>query len=186
MAVVSVRDRGEVRALRLRETPGRLLSDRQAQVARAYASGHAAVAIADGLGLAQSTVATYVTQAAAKMGLDLAGLRYLLPASALPPTLEAALEGPIPCPRGTSWDGRDLSFPLPAAELPASLTAAEADVARLAAQGKSNADIALARRSSPRTVANQLSSAFLKLGVEGRYALRPNPALGRLAAGGGR
>jgi DNA-binding NarL/FixJ family response regulator len=53
----------------------------------------------------------------------------------------------------------------------ASLTDAEEGVARLAAAGASNAGIALARQTSPRTVANQLASIFRKLGVASRVEL---------------
>ncbi len=57
-----------------------------------------------------------------------------------------------------------------AAEAPA-LTPGEAAVASLAVTGLSNAGIARARGSSPRTVANQLASVFRKLGVASRLEL---------------
>ncbi len=64
-------------------------------------------------------------------------------------------------------------------ELPASddcsrvmgVTAAERVVLGLAAAGLSNAQIAARRGVSPRTVANQLASAFRKLGVRSRLEL---------------
>ena len=57
------------------------------------------------------------------------------------------------------------------AEDRAKLTDAEVVVARLAAAGASNAGIARTRRTSPRTVANQLASIFRKLGVNSRAEL---------------
>jgi DNA-binding CsgD family transcriptional regulator len=51
------------------------------------------------------------------------------------------------------------------------VTAAERLVLGLAAAGHSNAQIAARRGVSPRTVANQLASAFRKLGVRSRLEL---------------
>jgi DNA-binding NarL/FixJ family response regulator len=51
------------------------------------------------------------------------------------------------------------------------LTRAERDVAGLLAAGLSNAEIASRRMSSPRTVANQATSVFRKLGVRSRIEL---------------
>lgn len=47
----------------------------------------------------------------------------------------------------------------------AALTQAEREVAELAARGATNAEIARARGTSPRTVANQIATIFRKLGV---------------------
>jgi DNA-binding CsgD family transcriptional regulator len=51
------------------------------------------------------------------------------------------------------------------------LTAAEMDVADLIRKGHSNAVIASIRRTSVRTVANQIASIFRKLGVGSRVEL---------------
>jgi DNA-binding CsgD family transcriptional regulator len=51
------------------------------------------------------------------------------------------------------------------------ITAAERVVLGLAAAGLSNAQIAARRGVSPRTVANQIASAFRKLGVRSRLEL---------------
>ncbi len=64
-----------------------------------------------------------------------------------------------------------LSFP---AEQPAAETRlgdAEREVAEMAARGLSNREIAKARGTSERTVANQLASIFRKLGVTSRVEL---------------
>ena len=62
-----------------------------------------------------------------------------------------------------SWSGARVDF--------GALTDAERAVARDAAHGLSNLQIAKRRRRAPRTVANQLSSAFRKLGVSSRADL---------------
>lgn len=51
------------------------------------------------------------------------------------------------------------------------LTAAEQAVCRLVLQGRSNGEIAEARGTSKRTVANQLQSVYIKVGVRGRRQL---------------
>ena len=51
------------------------------------------------------------------------------------------------------------------------LTAAERQVARVMAQGLTNAEIARSRGSATRTVANQAASIFRKLGVKSRLEL---------------
>ena len=63
-----------------------------------------------------------------------------------------------------------VSFPLVPTPLPP-LTSAERDVAARALGGLTNREIAVARGSSERTVANQLSSIFRKLGIGSRAEL---------------
>jgi DNA-binding NarL/FixJ family response regulator len=68
-------------------------------------------------------------------------------------------------------DGEELavfSFPLPPPTLPSSLSEAERDVAVAVLKGLSNAEIAMARGTSSRTVANQVASLLRKLGVRSR------------------
>ncbi|HEX6273995.1 MAG TPA: LuxR C-terminal-related transcriptional regulator [Polyangiaceae bacterium] len=63
------------------------------------------------------------------------------------------------------------SFALPEARESETLTAAEREVVRALVQGRSNEEIARARRTSPNTVANQVRSACAKLRVRGRLEL---------------
>jgi DNA-binding NarL/FixJ family response regulator len=70
------------------------------------------------------------------------------------------------------------SVPLSSPALPLSLSAAERDVAVDVLEGLSNAEIAKARSTSERTVANQVASVFRKLGVRSRS--EAVAALGRL------
>ena len=55
--------------------------------------------------------------------------------------------------------------------LPKQLMCAEAEVIRSLVEGNTHEQIAVLRSASPRTVANQLASAFRKMGVSGRAAL---------------
>lgn len=63
------------------------------------------------------------------------------------------------------------------------LTANELAVAQMAALGASNREIAAARGTAPRTVANQLASIYGKLDISGRAALAV--LLGTSGSGGG-
>ncbi|HSY23333.1 MAG TPA: helix-turn-helix transcriptional regulator [Polyangiaceae bacterium] len=60
------------------------------------------------------------------------------------------------------------SLPVPPPDLPASISEAEREVALALLQGLSNAQIAAARRTSTRTVANQVSAILRKLGARSR------------------
>jgi DNA-binding NarL/FixJ family response regulator len=62
-----------------------------------------------------------------------------------------------------------------------SLTAAQRAVLALLAQGLTNAEIATRRKTSPRTVANQVASLLRALGCASRAELA---LLGRLASSG--
>lgn len=59
------------------------------------------------------------------------------------------------------------------------LTGAEREVLQLALQGLSNDQIATARNTRPRTVANQIASLFRKLNVSSRLELFALAARGR-------
>jgi DNA-binding NarL/FixJ family response regulator len=60
------------------------------------------------------------------------------------------------------------SLPLGPPALPETLSPAERAIALALLDGRSNSEIAKARRTSVRTVANQLASLFRKLGVGSR------------------
>lgn len=64
-----------------------------------------------------------------------------------------------------------LSYALPIVGRCEQLTKAERDVLALLLAGLSNAEIARQRRTSVRTVANQVASIFQKLGVSSRSEL---------------
>ncbi len=62
-----------------------------------------------------------------------------------------------------------LSFEVPRG--PQRLTPAESEVVTLLLGGRSNREIADARGTTPRTIANQVASIFRKLGVHSRLEL---------------
>jgi DNA-binding CsgD family transcriptional regulator len=64
-----------------------------------------------------------------------------------------------------------ISLPLCAPVLPASLTAAEREVAQLVLEGRTNSEIAAVRGTSLRTVANQVASVLSKSKVRSRSQL---------------
>lgn len=64
-----------------------------------------------------------------------------------------------------------LSFPSGAAGQPAALSEAELEVASRLCEGQSQAQIASARGTAPRTVANQISAIYRKLGVHSKAEL---------------
>ncbi|MCZ7680271.1 MAG: helix-turn-helix transcriptional regulator [Sandaracinaceae bacterium] len=64
-----------------------------------------------------------------------------------------------------------MSVPIGAPIIPDELTDAEREVCRMILLGRSNAQIATARHTAPRTVANQVASIFKKLGVASRAEL---------------
>ncbi len=70
---------------------------------------------------------------------------------------------------GTSY--RVLGMPSPNQVFDRVLSPAERCVLRMRLEGKSHAEIAARRRTSPRTVANQIASAFHRLGVSRRSDL---------------
>jgi DNA-binding CsgD family transcriptional regulator len=61
-----------------------------------------------------------------------------------------------------------LSFPLPGCDHVPGLTAAERDIGSRLLRGETTDDIACARSSSVRTLANQLAALYRKLGVSSR------------------
>jgi DNA-binding CsgD family transcriptional regulator len=73
----------------------------------------------------------------------------------------------------TADGGEIVLFSFPVAPLPQrdTLTSAEREVVDLALRGESNAEVARSRGTSVRTVANQMASAFRKLGIGSRGEL---------------
>lgn len=67
--------------------------------------------------------------------------------------------------------GDVLVFSVPALELPEALSESERSVAKALIAGYSNAEIARSRRTSSKTVANQLYGMYRKLGVGSRDEL---------------
>ncbi len=91
------------------------------------------------------------------------------------PLSDPSLRAPEPLRVTTFESGSDtfaiLSFPVNELELPDALSAAEQAVCRLLLTGASNAEIARQRRTSVRTVANQVAAILKKLGAGSRSEL---------------
>jgi len=64
-----------------------------------------------------------------------------------------------------------VSVPRPERAFRAGLNPAERDIVRLRVEGMSYAEMAKTRKTSPRTIANQVGAVYRKLGVSGRLAL---------------
>lgn len=140
------------------------LTEREHQVARFVGLGHASKQIAYTLGLSTASVTTHASRAAAKLGLrnraELAAFFSLRGARAK--LVEVALAGErFLIGASAALDERRLAL----------LTPSEREVAALLIAGSSNADIALRRSASERTVANQARAIYRKLGVGSRVEL---------------
>jgi DNA-binding CsgD family transcriptional regulator len=88
-----------------------------------------------------------------------------LVAPSMPPDFRAA---------ELSADGRPflvMSYELPRWEFPVALTPAERQVLLRVLDGETHEEVATARGISSRTVANQIASAFKKIGVRSRMEL---------------
>jgi len=82
--------------------------------------------------------------------------------------LGSALVRPITGAEGERWLVR---YERTDREFKAALSEAECEVVRLLVEGRSHAQMSRIRNRSERTIANQLGSAFRKLGASGRTAL---------------
>jgi DNA-binding NarL/FixJ family response regulator len=170
-----------------RDTPvTRALSERERQIVAHASLGHSNKHIAYELGLCSSTVAAQLTSAARKLGVssreamlhafavlgggvaDRGG-----PAGAATPAAQRRDDEPVVPMARFRHDGHEYAVIRIAItpQLPASLTAAETEVATLVIEGLSNAAIAARRNTSVRTVANQLRSIYSKLAVGSRRQL---------------
>lgn len=146
---------------RVRDPRG--LTTREARVAEGLGRGQAPKEIAYELGVSPSAVLKGAARARRKLGLaSLAELAAFF-----------APGGPRERARIVEVAGERLAVaPLdPDPERLAGLTAAEREVARLAMRGASNAEIAAARGTSARTVANQMQRVLRAFGVSSRAEL---------------
>ncbi len=136
--------------------------------------GQAQKAIALDLDLAPSTVAFSVSESLQALGLTRRVCRVPTLLVAAAHAARAATELRVARLERLQHAGTSywvLSAPRPDVELGRVLSPAEYAVARLLVEGLSHAEIAASRRASARTIANQLATAFQKLGVSGRSEL---------------
>lgn len=147
----------------LGEHDPRRLSEREQQLLARVLSGWTNRDAADELGLSYAGASRTLQNALEKLGIDDLGLlarwRTLDSAGCLL-TLPLDVEGL-----------HAIGIPAATAELVARLTPSEREVVGGVLAGKSDREIACARGTSPRTVANQLRAVFDKLGVGTRREL---------------
>lgn len=129
----------------------RPLSERQQQIIEMAARGIPQKVIAYELGIAASTVGTHLRLALDRLHIQRPQIALTVAASCGSVRPEAIDDGALP--------------------VPATLSPAEADVVRAIIRGATNEQIAVERCRSIRTVANQVASAFRKLGVGSRGEL---------------
>jgi DNA-binding NarL/FixJ family response regulator len=136
----------------------RALSARQRAVLELVARGDSNKAIAIELGVSEPTVSRIVRDAFRRLGTNLAEVVELIAATRRP-AVDGVTLAELPPHRRATVDAI------------AVLSPGERAVVQLAIRGHSNAAIARARRSAPRTVINQLRASFEKLGVRSRREL---------------
>jgi DNA-binding NarL/FixJ family response regulator len=166
------------------EPPVRL-TERSIACLERYLLGVQPKVVADELRLSRSTVTTDLGACLGAMGIH-------RQTSRIPVILAMAVRasrGDKSVPKGRlselDYLGKKhaiISVQRPDLTLSGLLSPAEFSVARMLLEGRTHAEIAQLRRTSTRTIANQLAATFQKLGVSGRwqllcYALR---ASGRL------
>jgi DNA-binding NarL/FixJ family response regulator len=174
LAVVASAERGGEHFLLLRAC-GPVhgsLTRREHEVATLAAAGHANKAIAYELGITISTVSVYLMKASRKLG---AASRVELIHAWQVASRAQRVAARIPAgARGWEVEREGaivVAYPAESGDLPADLTAAQREVAAALLDGQSNAEIALARGRSARTIANQVASIFRRLGVASRGEL---------------
>jgi len=173
-----VRDDAICRAVLRRERPPGKLSARERCVIERLIGGSSQKTVSYDLGVALTTVSVHLRVALDKLGIRLWEHAVLAGAIIQSGDTVDSSAGPL---------GSDATLAVAKVELcPRSLselTSAEREVALLVLDGLTNAEIGVQRKTSPRTVANQVAAVFRKLGVHGRLelirrlALRTGPAV---------
>jgi DNA-binding NarL/FixJ family response regulator len=148
----------------------RRLSPRERRVLERRVGGQSQKEIGYDLGVALTTVSEHLRVGLNKLGIERLETAVVAVAALRQGTPEL-WQTPDSEPQGETGAHLFVVRAELAASVLETLTAAERQVALLAADGLSNAEIGLERRSSPRTVANQVASAFRKLRAHGRLEL---------------
>ncbi len=156
------------------EADARKLTTRQLQLLQRQLLGQPQKGVAIDCQLSASTVAGSLTESLRLLGLNVSASRAPVLLSLM---LHAHL-GHAPVGSGRESFATDAGRALRVASiarledaLEGRLSPAEHAVVRFRADGKSHAEIAQLRKTSRRTIANQLASASRKLGVSGRCEL---------------
>jgi DNA-binding NarL/FixJ family response regulator len=174
-----VRDDAVCRAVLRRERPPGRLTARERSVIERLIAGSSQKTVSFDLGVALTTVSVHLRVALDKLGIRrwehavLAGCIVAVGGDRAVESGSGAKPGPLDPDERLAVAKVEL-----APDSLAALTSAEREVALLVVDGLTNAEIGVQRRSSPRTVANQIASVFRKLGVHGRLELIRSLALG--------
>jgi len=158
------------------ERAARALTRREREVVERVGAGESNKVIAIELCVAGSTVSTHIARALGKLGLSsrIDVVRAAAYGAAF--RTENGLAGADAALRICRLRVGELHFEVAAFDTAPGakavrLTPSEAEVQEAILRGESNADIASARRSSVRTVANQVGCVFRKWGVNSRCEL---------------
>jgi DNA-binding NarL/FixJ family response regulator len=172
-----VRDDAICRAVLRRERPPGKLSARERCVIERLIGGSSQKTVSYDLGVALTTVSVHLRVALDKLGIRLWEHAVLAGALIQRGDTVGSSAGAL---------GGDPSLAVAKVELCrqalSELTSAEREVALLVLDGLTNAEIGVQRKTSPRTVANQVAAVFRKLGVHGRLELIRRLALGTTRA----
>lgn len=155
----------------LQRSPAKPLTERERLVLDAVVDGQLDKVVAYDMGLSVSTVATHRAQAVQKLGLGSHLLTIQLGRAVRAGAGCSCAQVTVFSQPGPGRPRRIVRVPCLANRLPAALTPAEGQVLTSLLAGKSNRTIAAERNVSQRTVANQIASAFHRLGVSRRREL---------------
>jgi DNA-binding NarL/FixJ family response regulator len=150
------------------------LQGRRRVILEQFLAGSPQKVIADDLEVSISTVAATLRQCFKHFGLDCVGSRaplllVLAATAAARSNFESSLRSSSFCLENRFYAAA--SVERPDARLARLLSGAEYEVARLRVEGRTYAEIASLRRTSQRTVANQLAAVFHRLHTSGRSEL---------------
>jgi DNA-binding CsgD family transcriptional regulator len=161
----------EIEFLRGKTRP---LRPRDAKLLERALLGESQKLIALDLERAVSTIATLVGRAVLDLGLS---CRVSQAPVALVMVVHAAhdpnvrRQATLRCLEAGSAPRFIVSLPRPERAFRAGLNPAERDIVRLRVEGMSYEEMAQSRKTSPRTIANQVGAVYRKLNVSGRLAL---------------
>jgi DNA-binding NarL/FixJ family response regulator len=155
------------------QAPEPALQGRRLEILESILCGAGQKTVAINLDLAPSTVALNAQQGLAGLGIKGRPSRVhpLLMQVAKAARERSLAAGSISFVASSIGDLQVIGVPRPDRHLVGTAPPAELDVVRLFFEGRSYAEIARARQTSQRTVANQLSAVFKRTGVSGRNEL---------------
>ncbi|HEY0469041.1 MAG TPA: hypothetical protein VGC79_32835 [Polyangiaceae bacterium] len=152
-----------------RTQPAAPIPWRRQQMLNGVLLGHSSKQIAIELGVAPSTVAADVRLGLEALGVSASASRVPLPLALLAHATHYPALNRFVVQTGCTRQGLTCQvFHAPLVPLDRSLSPALSAVVYQLALGRTYKEIADSRRTSPRTIANQLSQAFKTLGISGR------------------